>query len=161
METSSVTSLDTAEIRGYLKEASFKPLFIEELGWNLYRAAPLSVTVAGQIYQLIPIAEKRGVQVFECSPDASGAIPDRPTRQKIERETTKLAREHLIVFATADRKEQLWQWVAREPGRPAAFREQRYARHQSGDALIQKLQGIAIPLDEEEAMSLTGVTQKL
>lgn len=156
-----MTSLDTAEIRGYLKEASFKSLFIEELGWNLHRGASLSVTVNDHTYELAPIAEKRGVQVFECPADASGALPDRSIRQKIEREVTKSAREHLIVFLGGDRREQLWQWVAREPGRPAALREQRYLRHQSGDALIQKLQHIAIPLDEEEAMSLTGVTQKL
>ncbi|MCH8980164.1 MAG: hypothetical protein IH945_13135 [Armatimonadetes bacterium] len=153
--------LDTTAIRAYLKDTKLKSLFIEELGWNIHNGATLPVEVGSDTYQLAPIAEKRGVQVFECPPGESGAMPDRPTRQKIEREITKSAREHLVVFTNGDRTEQLWQWVAREPGRPAVLREQRYARHQSGDALIQKLQHIAIPLDEEEAMSLMGVTQKL
>ena len=113
------------------------------------------------LFTLAPIVEKHGVQVFECAPGSDGAIPDRLVRHKIDRQVTKVAHEHLIVFLNDARTEQLWQWVAREPGRPTAFREHRYVRGQAADALIQKLDRISIPISEEDAISITGVTQKL
>ena len=51
---------------------------------------------------------------------------------------------------------QVWQWVKREPGKPAACREHTYHRNQPGEALIQKLQAIAFSLAEEENLTLVG-----
>jgi hypothetical protein len=57
---------------------------------------------------------------------------------------------------------QIWQWVARQPGQPTAYHEHHYhAQHQSGDALIQKLEAITFPLNEEEGLTLTGVVFRL
>ena len=57
---------------------------------------------------------------------------------------------------------QIWQWVARQPGQPTAYREHHYhAQHQSGDALIQKLEAITFSLNEEEGITLTGVVFRL
>ena len=68
----------------------------------------------------------------------------------------------LLFFVDGDKTTQIWQWVARQPGQPAAYREHPYhPQHQSGDALIQKLSAITIPLDEEEALDLTGTVHKL
>ncbi len=154
--------LDTKAVRACLKDGDFKRLFIEELGWDINRNPALEVEAGDAPFQLVPLAVKRGVQVFECP--ATGrelVIPERGVRQKIEREVTKLAREHVVVFTNADRTEQIWQWADREPGRAVALKEQRYASHQSGEALVQKLQHIRIALDEEASMSLTGVIQRL
>ncbi|HEV8711950.1 MAG TPA: DNA methyltransferase [Candidatus Binatia bacterium] len=118
--------------------------------------------VDGQTYPLRAFAEKRGVQIFLCQPDGTGQIPDRNTRQKIEKQVTKSAYEHLIIFIDNDRTTQIWQWVARQPGQPAAYHEYPYhPQQQSGEALIQKLNAIIIPLDEEEALDLTGTIHKL
>jgi hypothetical protein len=154
-------TIDTAAVRAHLKDADIKTLFVEELGWNIHRGRPVEVTVDGGAFTLTPIVEKHGVQVFECAPGFDGAIPDRLVRQKIDRQVTKVAHEHLVVFLNDARTQQLWQWVAREPGRPTAFREHRYWRGQAADALIQKLDRISIPISEEDAISITGVTQKL
>ena len=52
--------------------------------------------------------------------------------------------------------------MRRQPGQPALYREHPYhPRNQSGDALIQKLSHIYIPLDEEEALDLTGAIHRL
>lgn len=52
--------------------------------------------------------------------------------------------------------------MARQPGQPAAYREHHYhPQHQSGDALIQKLEAISFPLSEEEGLDLTGVVFRL
>jgi hypothetical protein len=57
---------------------------------------------------------------------------------------------------------QVWQWVARQPGQPAAYREHHYhPAHQSGDALIQKLKAITFPLNEEEGLTLMDAVRSL
>jgi hypothetical protein len=154
-------TLSVPRARHYLKNFEMKKLFIEELGWDHYTGT-LDVQVDGQTYTLEGFAEKRGVQIFQCQPDSAGRFPDYNTRQKIEKQVTKSAYEHLIIFADGDRTTQIWQWVARQPSQPAAYREHTYyPNDQSGDALIQKLDAITIPLDEEEALDLTGTVHKL
>lgn len=88
-------------------------------------------------------------------------FPDYPTRQKIEKGVAKSVREHLIVYTTHDRSTQYWQWVKREPGQPDRTRTHIYHRRQSGEALSQKLQRLAIALDEEEAVTLVKVTGRV
>ena len=153
--------IDATAARKHLKSGDTRSLFIQELGWDKHTEAKLNVVVDGNSFDLAPIAQKRGVQVFECPPTPDGLIPDRPARQRIERQLRKSAHEHLLIFVNGDHTEQLWQWVAREPGRPAQLREQRYSNSRHADALIHKLDRIEIPITEEEAISVTGVTQKL
>ena len=40
-------------------------------------------------WALAAVAEKRGVQIFECRADGDGKIPDYNTRRKIEKQVTK------------------------------------------------------------------------
>ncbi|MGA7501424.1 MAG: DNA methyltransferase [Isosphaeraceae bacterium] len=153
--------IDKPAIRERLEKFDFTGVFTQELGWD-FPAANVTVSVAGQVYSLLSVAQKRGVQVFQCQPGADGRIPDHATRRKIEKQVTKSAYEHLIIFVDEARTTQIWQWVARQPGQPALYREHPYyPGHQSGDALIQKLSQIYIPLDEEEALDLTGATHRL
>lgn len=152
--------LNISQIRHYLKNFEFEKLFIEELGWDRHSSV-FDVTIDGNNFTLRAVAQKRGVQIFECKMDG-GKIPDHNLRRKIERQVTKCAYEHLIIFTDSARTTQIWQWVARTPGQPTSYREHSYhPEHQSGDALIQKLNAIMIPLDEEEAIDLTGAVHKL
>lgn len=154
-------TLATDSVRNRLKNSELEMLFIEELGWDRH-AGSLEVLVEADTYALDAIAQKRGVQIFTCEANHDGTIPEYKLRQKIEKQVTKSAYEHLIIYLDPDKKTQIWQWVARQPGQPAAYREHTYRpEHQSGDALIQKLQAITIPLDEEEALDLTGTVHKL
>jgi len=154
-------TLSIPRVRHYLQQWELEKLFIEELGWDRH-SGQLAVQVDGQTYALRAFAEKRGVQVFVCQPDTTGQIPDRSIRGKIEKQVTRSAYEHLIIFVNAARTTQFWQWVARQPGQPAAYREHSYhPQHHSGDALIQKLQALTIPLNEEDAIDLTGTVHKL
>ena len=50
---------DRRRIQQCLKAFDFKTLFIEELGWDTLREAPLALTVDGQSYMLHPLVEKR------------------------------------------------------------------------------------------------------
>jgi len=141
----------------YLRDFAFRRLFVEELGWdNPASRHNETVTAEGVSFTLTPVAEKRGVRIFHC-PD----IPDRPLRQRIEREVTRLAYEHLIIFSDPAETRQVWQWVAREKGKPAAFREHLWLTAQSPDPLLQKLDHIAFSLDEEEGLTLAGATVRM
>lgn len=147
--------IDVATVRRLLRECDFKSLFREQLGWDNY-AAKLDIPLDGTTHSLAAIAEKRGFQVFTCP-----TIPDRATRLKLDRQLTKSAREHLVIYVGADRKEQLWEWVRREPDKPAASRDYRFNVNQSGDLLIQKLEALAIGLAEEEKLTIVDVTGKV
>jgi len=151
-------TLNTARIRQHLRAFDFKSLFIEELGWDRYKAQPLPVPVDGSMYSLEAQAEKRGMVIFVCQADGAGRIPDYAIRRKIEHQAAKTAYEHIIIYTDAGQTTQIWQWVRREKGRPAACREHIFRKEQSGDGLVQKLQILAFSIEEEESTTLTRVT---
>ena len=110
--------LNLRETRQYLKESEFETLFIEELGWDYHRTQPLNITIDETEYQLTAIAEKRGMVIFHCSATDEGHIPERKTREKIQRQVAKSSYENLIVYTDAEKMTHIWQWAAREHGRP-------------------------------------------
>lgn len=141
----------------HLKAFDFATLFIEELGWDRPSSRqPEIISAGGQDYRLLPVADKRGVRIFHCP-----EIPDRALRQYIEREITKRAFEHLIIFTDEEKTRQIWQWVAREKGKPAAFREHVWLANSAPDPLIQKLDHIAFTLNDEEGLTLSGTTLRM
>ncbi|CAN5462377.1 hypothetical protein BH20ACI3_BH20ACI3_34950 [soil metagenome] len=147
--------LDPQRTRQYLKAFEFRPLFSEEMGWERY-VSTIHARVDSLTFDLTGIAEKRGLVAFLCS-SSDGRIPDYATRRKIEARVTKTAFEHIIIYADAGRTTQVWQWVKREAGRPAASREHTYHVQQTGEALIQKLQAIVFSLEEEESLTTVSV----
>lgn len=150
-------AIDKARATETLRAFDFRRLFVEELGWdNPASRHSETITADSASFVLAPVAEKRGVRIFHC-----GDMPERAMRQRIEREVTKLAREHLIVFTDVAKTRQIWQWVAREKGKPAAFREHLWLVTQSLDPLLQKLDHIAFSLDEEEGLTLYGTTVRM
>lgn len=150
--------INRQQARRYLKQFEFKPLFVQELGWDYYTGQNLPISIEGQIYNLTPLVEKRGVIVYCCNPDEHGRIPEYATRRQIERQVAKYVHEHLIIYIDAAHSEQVWLWVRREVGKPAACREHRFDPNQSGAALLQKLEAIAFSLEEEESLTLVEVT---
>jgi len=150
-------ALSIAEGRNLLTAYEFKTLFIEKLGWNRYKAK-LEISVDGKTFTLLAIAEKCGMAAFVCDPGADGRIPDYPMRRKIERQVAKSVHEHLVIFTDKKRSTQIWQWVRREQGKPAACREHPYQIGQPGDSLIQKIRALAVSLEEEEGLTLPDVT---
>lgn len=149
--------VNSARIREALKQFDFQALLVEELGWDRHRMQPLSLLVDGSSFVLNALAEKRGMVVFLCEPDKDGEVPPYAIRRKIENQVRRAAHEHLVIYIDREKKNQVWQWVRREPGRPSACREHQYHAGQSGDALIQKLEGISFSLDEEDALTITTV----
>jgi hypothetical protein len=157
-----MTILDLKNTQKLLKEFSFTALFTQELGWDHLHLQPRKLTVDGTTFTLAPIAEKRGFQVFECR--SSDEIPVRAVRIKIDREVTKLAYEHLLVFVGVERQMQIWRWEERTEGQPRIAREERFRpAQQSGERLARKLEWLVVSLEEEErgGLGIAGVSSRV
>lgn len=152
--------VNLSNVRRCLQAFDFKSLFIEELGWDRHQVT-INVDVDGQSFALRAVAEKRGLQVFECPAPNSRGVPNYSARGKIERQVTKAAYEHIIIYTDAEQTIQTWQWVKREPGRPLARREHHYYNGQPGDALIQKIRHLAVDLAEEDGITLPAVAGRV
>ena len=150
-------TIDATKFQRLLNEFQLGRLFVNELGWENPTLRPQTVPVNGHTFTLTQVAHKRGVSVFQCTPDATGAIPPRATLLKLEKEAAKLAYEHLLIFIDAKQATMTWLWVARAPGQPAATRTHTWHKGTSGESLRQKLEQVVWSLDEEEAITLTDV----
>jgi len=146
MTTNTLTTQQ--QIQRDIQAFDFKDLFREVLGWDNLRETALPITVGEQTYALRPLAEKRGVKVYLCDPDAEGKVPAVPMLRKIESELTKYAYEHVIIYVDAARTQQAWQWVKRGQSR-AQQRLNRYYKGQSGELLAQKLENLVVDISEE------------
>ncbi len=149
--------LDRDRVRNYLNIFDLRALFVEELGWDR-GGADIEVEAGGAAFALQAVAHKRGMVAYQCVAAADEAFPDHPTRMKIDRELTKTAREHIVVYASPDRGMHCWQWVKREPGKPDRARSHSFRRGQSGEALIQKLDHLVVTLEKEERLTIVDVT---
>ena len=148
--------LDFPRARPLLRAGDLPKLFVEELGWEPHRQK-LTLRVDERDFAFTAIAEKRGFVAWLCE-CADGKLPDHGTRLKLDRELTQTSFEHVVVFTTGDRARQSWMWVRREPGRPVSARTHEYLAGQPGDSLLQKLQFLAVSIEEEEAgISITDV----
>jgi hypothetical protein len=147
-------NIETAAVRECLKSFDFETLFREHLGWDNYRARR-EVAVDDQTFLLEGVAEKRGFAVLACP-----SVPDRNIRRRIDHHVTKWHHEHLIIFYDESSRAQVWQWVRRERGKPTAVREYWFHVSQTGGALIQRLNRLAVGLDEEEKLGIGDVTER-
>lgn len=144
-----------------LKQFRFKQLF-NDLGWELPpQQQPYIVAVGDDTWLLDVVAHKKGVQILHCRPNVDGHLPGYATRQKIERKVTPDVREHLIVFTDAAQTAQVWQWVARMPGKTAQYREVNFRQGETSELLTQKLERLHFTLDEETLLTVLGVAQRL
>jgi hypothetical protein len=142
---------DVATVRRCLKSFDFNTLFREHLGWDKHQAQ-LDIPIDGDTVRLAAVAQKRGFIAYVCP-----TIPDRAVRLKIDHQVTKTAREHFVIYTDQSAGQQVWQWVRRETGKPLASRDHRFDVSGSGDALIQRLDQIAVSLDEEECITVVDV----
>jgi hypothetical protein len=152
-------ALDRNAAKQRIKAFDFSGLFTQELGWDHHRGA-LTVHLADRDVVLNAVAEKRGFAVWHCPAPSGQKLPDSASRRRIERELTKAAHEHILIFTDATQLLQVWQWVRREAGKPTRVRETLWTQHQSGELLVQKLERLFVSLDEEERLTLPDVTSR-
>jgi len=156
-------TVNTQNMRKYLHAFDFKRLFIEELGWNNPDIALPPAKINEVMITFKPIAEQGGMVILECSA-SDGNIPDSGLRSKIDKHVTQFAFEHILIFIDANRATSLWRWMSREQSKSGKAREHTYRKEQPGDALLQKLVGIAFEfadLDADGKASIVDVTGRV
>lgn len=162
-----MTPQQRKEAARYLKVFDFSGLFGDpSIGWDWPETGkPLKVPVPwrgkDEFHTLETVAEKRGVRVFHVPPLPDSAIMPSDERKKLEKAVTPLATEHLLIFTDAAKTRQIWLWTSRLPGKPVRHRELTWEKGRENELLLQKLTSIAFTLDEEEALDITGVVQRL
>lgn len=148
-------------MRRRLRSFDFTGLLVDELGWDHHVATVPPVAVDGIEFALRAVAQKRGLVVFECGPGNDGAIPPAPIRRRIEKQVSKWAFEHLIVFVDGERTTQVWQWVKRRPDGPDLVRHQTFYPSSSGDLLLEKLRQMVFDLDEEDQLTILDAAERV
>jgi hypothetical protein len=143
--------INPTAVRESLKAFDFSTLFREHLGWDKHQAT-LRLNVDGVAVTLSAVAEKRGFVAFVCD-----STHNRQVRLKIDHQVTKSVKEHFVIYCDRPAGQQVWHWVRREPGKPLGSRDHRFDTSQSGDRLIQRLEQIAVSLDDEDALTLVDV----
>ena len=158
-------AMNRARVRQLLSDFKFRPLFVQEMGWNSVpdgRAIPIGDS--GYMRRLI--AEVSGVTVLEVYPTApDGTLPDRDTSDKIHRQIEKLSHENVIIFLDDDRKrsKSMMYWVKREDGKRRP-RRHHYFKGQPGDLFMSKIDGMVIEMDElreDGSLPISAVTSRL
>ncbi|MBX3358826.1 MAG: Eco57I restriction-modification methylase domain-containing protein [Phycisphaeraceae bacterium] len=154
-------AIDPEPVRRLLDGHDFVALFREHLGWDRHDHT-MDVPVGSHTFRLGAVAEKRNFAVYLCSPDPRGRVPDRTTRDAIERVLAKTAHEHLVIFADKDRRHQVWMWVRRVPGKPASQQSYEWFKGQPTGQILQRvLPTLAIAFEDDDTTTLPDVRARV
>ena len=147
-----------AQVRAKLDANELGALFRGVLGWdNASRASAVPLTADfgdGSAFNLVPIASKMHFVVYECE-----GFPSHQERQRIERFVARTQHDHLIIFRETSGR-QHWQWAVQRPGRTSKLVHLTYSSGR-GQALIERLQGLVIELDDQSGLTILGVRQRV
>jgi hypothetical protein len=150
-------SVNLKHLRAAVQSFDWDTVFQLSLKWTRPTDKARTEVIDALHYTLTPIADTGGMQVYVVR-GADGALPPRPTRNKIEIRLRRTQVEHLLVFEDANKQTAVIQWVKRgQQGR--RVREFSYRRGDSGEPLIQKLQGIAFVIDDFDSQGRIEITK--
>lgn len=152
--------IDRRSARANIEGADFKRLFLEDLGWDRASEAHPVTLANGVTVSAAAVAEKRSFKAFVVQAPAAIGMLDAAQRRTVRDRITPLARENMIVFLSADRKSQIWQWTRRDIGRPLALREHHFTVGQPGESLLQRLDHLVVDLDEEPELTIKDVADR-
>ena len=150
-------------LRRHLQGFAFADLF-NELGWDNPADPDFpadSGGADGTQLALKPLAQKRGVHAFLCPPLPDGSMPPDAVRKRIESALARSYPQNLLVFADAKRTAQRWLWTRRDPGRPAAGRQEVFHKGEAAERLLQKLEAVHFSLEEEGGITHLDVVGRL
>jgi hypothetical protein len=150
--------LNRSKAKKYLDSFDFESLFTEELGWDRSNAVIMPLTVGMINLSVQAVAKKKNFMVFHCE---VMDMPDQAMSMKVDRQLTEFSRPHLLIFSCQSKSEQVWMWVRQEKGKPLTPRFERYHTGRSGEMLLQKLEALVIAFEDEEALTLPEVNQRV
>lgn len=131
----------------YLKDADFRTLFIEEMGWNKYNTSLADIPtmyVGEEAFNIKTIAHRNGFQVLLCNVKE---LPSNSTCKKLDTKLRKAANDYICIFVIPGTEHH--QWVA-----PVKTNEKRdiviieYAEAEKAQFLYEKIAGLSFDIDE-------------
>lgn len=150
-------TVNLKNLRAAVQAFDWAKVFRSVLKWNKPTDKERTETIDNQRFTLTPIADTGGMQVYVVH-SADGTLPSRAVRNKLETRLRRVQVEHILIFEDAAQTQAVLQWVKRgQQGRRA--REFAYRRGESGEALIQRLQGIAFQIDDFDAQGRIEISK--
>lgn len=131
----------------YLKEADFRTLFIEEMGWNKYNASIADIPtfyVEDKSFDIKTIAHRNGFQILQCFVEE---LPSNSVCKKLDTKLRKAANDYICIFIVSGTEHH--EWVA-----PVKTNEKRdiviieYAEAEKAEFLYEKISGLSFDIDE-------------
>lgn len=149
--------MSVEQIRNALADGLLDELFLGELGWDRPRVAPFLVGTAGLTYQVVPVAQKSGLHVFEI--ESMGEMPPAAAQAAVDREVAKRSPERLLVFRT--RANQIWRWPESRPSGGTRLVAHDYRISSPNEDLVQRIARVAFSLDEQADLTLADVRARV
>lgn len=144
-------------IKNALADGRMDQLFLGELGWDRPRIPRFSITTAGSTVQVVPIAQKSGLHVFDI--ESLGEMPLAAAQAVIDREVSKRSPERLLVFRT--RIAQTWRWPETRPSGGTRLVPHEYRIGSPNEDLVQRIARISFTPEEQEALTLADVRARV
>lgn len=148
------------QIRQALSQGAFEWLFVEKLGWDRLHNGKLAIDSSGS-GRAVSIAQKRGFMVFGCEVHRTD-LANRGLLRRHQRELRKQYHEHILIHYSETPRKQVWQWVTSVgDGRRVLHREHPFFSHDPPPRLMERLEGLAIPIEQEEQTTLVDVLNRV
>ena len=129
-----------------LDKDEFSEIFIEKLGWNRPTAQKLIINFGEEKFELIPVAQFKGIQVWSCK-----GVPNARIQREIDKEVSKISAERLTIFYNVSL--QNWRWpMSREASGRGVVRlvNHEHIKGQNTLSLLQRLKLIEIEINRDE-----------
>lgn len=147
-------------IRDHLARHDFRPLFIEELGWDA-ASGDLAIQAGGTSIAVRRVSHKRGLQVFVCELGPEQLV-DRKLLRTVESQVAHHAAEHVVIYYSDKLGQQCWQWAATGPaGKRLQHREHPFTSRKPPENVVARIHALAIAFESEDSTSLTDVSARM
>lgn len=147
-------------IEAALAEHAFEHLFIECLGWDRVQAK-VSIPLPESEFELTAIAQKRGFTVF-LSATHRTVLANRGLLREVQRKLRRTYHEHILIHCCETPRKQVWQWATRTgDGHRVLHREHPFFSNEPPPRLLDRLDGLAVSLEDEEQTSLVDVLDRV
>jgi RNA polymerase sigma factor (sigma-70 family) len=149
-----------ATSRASLSRHLFLHFFIEAIGWDRMPSSCREFRFSNESIAK-PVAQKRGIVVLTCEVHRTD-LANRSLLRRHQRELRKLYHEHILIHYCESPRKQVWQWVTSTGnGRRIIHREHPFFSDSAPPRLLERLEQLAIPMEQEEQTTLVDVLDRV
>ena len=133
-----------------IDNGSFRELFITEMGWNNPdNCNPVLVSIDGQDYEFIPVADKHGFHVYSCALDT---IPTSSDCKKIDNRLRNYGYDYICIFVQSGTNHHLWLTPVKTNEKRELVKTE-YIGGTKADFLFSKVDDLSFELTEHVLIS--------